>query len=603
MVSLSRTDKFFAAWTVLLFASMMPNQAFARGIFKTLPDLIDKEWVDSSILSSTYLKGPDGFALSQSHSERHGGLDAFLRQHDLHPSIHLTAKPSELDLADGGLGAILKVKDYNLRVGRYEICKSGVRTVDGPRGSVHAMGVIPHVGSVTQFFDDDWVPVDQAIELAADSLKSASLMQGEYSVNFASKCLYVKDEALQAAWFVGIRSGSGAFHFYIGHEGVLEGDRATFDGSAPVTAYASNATTNDTKTTAITVDVDSSGYLTNEYFTTSWGTTTSRKKAPFNDTNPKGDGFREQSVFAHVNQQLAFVLKYGYVWSGPKPVVIRISYGRSGNAQFSPPSEGGPSIIIGADNQGGLENLATDSDVVSHEFGHQVVYSAITQIASGSESLILHEGLADAMAFLKSEDSCLAESICPATNSNRQCWEVTATRRCLRTAEANLTYKDPSYINAPYHQKGQVISGFFWHMYKNKTVPLEDLRRLLVLSISYLPNRADFKAFLTAVLDADFAIFNKAYQSAILDAANAKGMSLDILQVSLVAIDGVPDGDEESSSSSKSRGFLGLCSIGSEAASSGSAAVLVLILLFPLAIQLVRQPKPVAVKIKKNRIS
>jgi len=598
MVSRYRKDNFFAAWSVLFFTSMYSNQAFARGIFKTLPDLIDKEWVDSSILSSTYLKGPDGFALSRSHSERYRGLDAFLRHQGLHPSIHLTAKPSALDFTDGGLGAVLKVQDYNLRVGRYEICKSGVRTVDGPRGSVHTMGVIPSVGSVTQFFEDDWEPVDQAIELAADSLKSANLMQGEYSVNFASKCLFVKDEMLEPAWFLGIRSGSGAFHFYIGHDVVLEGDKATFDGSAPITAYASNATTNDKKTTALTIDVDSSGYLTNDNFTTLWGTPTSRKKAPFTDTT--GDGFREQSAFAHANQQLAFVLKYGYVWNGPKPVAIRLSYGRSGNASFDPEIGGGPSIIIGADDSGGLENLATDSDVVSHEFGHQVVYSAITQISSGSESLILHEGLADAMAFLKSEDSCLAESICPNPDSNRQCWEVTASRKCLRTAEANLTYKDPSYVNAPYHQKGQVISGFFWHMYKNKTVPLEDLRRLLVLSISYLPKRADFKAFLTAVLDADFAVFNKAYQSAILDAANAKGMSLDTLQVSLAAIDGLPDGDEESSSSRKSNGFLGLCSIGSEAASSGSATILVLILLFPLAIQLVRRPKPVVVKITKK---
>jgi hypothetical protein len=408
----------------------------------------------------------------------------------------------------------------------------------------------------------------------------------------------VKDETIQAAWFVGIRSGSGAFHFYIGHDGVLEGDRATFDGSAPVTAYASNATTDSSKTTAITVDVDSSGYLTNDYFTTIWWTSTARKQAPFTATS--GDGFREQSAFAHANQQLAFALKYGYVWSGPKPVVIRLAF-NVGGAGFFPAAGGtGPLITIGEDATDGLQNLATDSDVVSHEFGHQIVYSAITEIPKDSESIILHEGLSDALAFLKSEDSCLAESICPATATKGQCWEVTASRKCLRTAEANLTYQDPIYIDAPYHQKGQVISGFFWHMYKNKTVPLEDLRRLLVLSISYLPKRADFKSFLTAVLDADFAIFNKAYQNAILDAANAKGMSLDTLKVSLATIDGIPTGDEQSAIFRKSKGLLGLCSIGSEAASSGSAAVLILILLFPLAIQLVRRPTRVVVKITKK---
>ena len=46
MVRVGKRNWFVIACELMLFASVAPNVAFAGGVFKTIPDLIDKEWVD-----------------------------------------------------------------------------------------------------------------------------------------------------------------------------------------------------------------------------------------------------------------------------------------------------------------------------------------------------------------------------------------------------------------------------------------------------------------------------------------------------------------------------------------------------------------------------
>ena len=142
-----------------------------------------------------------------------------------------------------------------------------------------------------------------------------------------------------------------------------------------------------------------------------------------------------------------------------------------------------------------LDNLPKDTDVISHEYGHHVIYKSLK--STRGESLILHEGLADFFVFARTGDGCLGESICP---SGSQICEVD---QCLRTADNSLVYGEGLYPHKPAHQKGQLISGYLWDLAQSNDVPLEDLERMVLRAIDLLVSDSGIEHFMLALYNAD----------------------------------------------------------------------------------------------------
>jgi hypothetical protein len=588
---------------------LCPAMVHAGSLFPTLPKMIETEWQSHSIMQSTRLRHSAAGGLSLDHYDRHRVLREILQIRGVHPLMQLVERPSDYEGARRGISltgaAHLNVRHYLLRVGKYDVCDANFRTVESPSGTLNAMGVIPNVSAVYPFVDDAWPGKDEAVSSALSNLMAAGVDPRSYILTQASMCLYPEHEQLTPAWKIVLRIGHVPYQFYVGDAGVLEGDILGFDIDAKVRAYRKNP--KDGQISDFTVNVTGDGFLTNEYFTTTSSDPARPRQQASNNifAQSMSSGYApEQSAFAHVNEHFDFASSKGYLWKGPKPLTVKTNVTFSGgdvnNALYTPfDGRFGPFILIANGDGIGFQGLALDSDVVSHEFGHHIIFGSIT--STQGESLVIHEGLADAIAFMRSGDGCLGESICPvkANPSDSRC-QINGS--CLRSGATSMKYGDSTYNSSQAHFKGQIVSGLFWDLYQSGKIPKDEMGKLAIGTVAYLPARANIAALVTAILDADFALFNRQYQSAIIDAAAGRGMGVDKLGINLASIDGIaPPSEEESKSKSGGGGFLGLCSIGSGHMSMESSLLIAIILILPIAAQIiVTRRRPVLVPIPKK---
>ena len=460
--------------------------------------------------------------------------------------MQLTENSSNLVKDHRGFGlteeAKLSIRSYVLRVGDYDVCDMSIRTVETPSGSVRAVGVLPQLTVVQTFADDAWQSRESAVNLAVTRLRAIGVNISSVIVTKSAKCLYVRNDKLLPAWHLIVRLEDIPYQVFVGPGEVLEGDVLGFDVKAKVKAYASNP--KDGKLIDFDVNVSGDGYLTNEYFKTRSGDASiPRQLSPSNSftQSPNSVSFAEQSLFAHVNQHFEFAVANGYVWSGPKPLTIMTHYeavsGNKNHAQYQPyDGQSGPFILMAPGDGYNFENLMVDSDVASHELGHHIVYSSVTGLYG--DSLVIHEGMADAITFMRSGDSCLGESICPVKeNPAMNICQVYG--KCLRNAETTMKYQDANYATSPRHLQGRVISGLFWDLYKSEKIPVVNLQKLVIATTWFLPPKADMASFVVALLDADYALFDRRYQAVLMQAAAERGLGVDTLGISADHIDGV----------------------------------------------------------------
>jgi len=469
------------------------------------------------------------------------------------------------------------------------------------------LGLLPSVDAVYPTNIDSWPSPEEAALKVRQAIREED-PSGEISLIAMSRCLFPLAGELIPTWKVRARVDHTPYEIYVSGDEIVEGFSLAFDATAKVKAYHSNPKHPDPAKQALvefSVEVSGDGTLRNDYFITGFGDDTVRNTAPFDADQSNARHFDEQSSFAHVNRQFQFVSQFGYVWKGPKPMMVLTSFSGAGqgNAQYMPfDGKSGPFIIIGPDYPGMLTNLAIDSDVVSHEFGHHVVFGSVTVVPKGSESIVVHEGLADAMTFYASGDYCLAESICPATTpkpaSQEPCF---LPKQCLRTAENRMKYLDPSYMSnsSKAHIRGQVISGLFADLKIGGAIPSDNLNKLLVATVTYLPRQATVKSVVVALLDADFALFGQQYSSIIKNAASSRAMGVEELGINLAEVDGKAP-VTQSSKKKSGDGFLGLCSIGAERQNTSSALFIMMLLLAPLVASLLHGARPQVVRVRKK---
>ena len=80
--------------------------------------------------------------------------------------------------------------------------------------------------------------------------------------------------------------------------------------------------------------------------------------------------------------------------------------------------DGAFGLVISNPLEADLASLLTEFDVVAHEYGHHIVFAKVT--STQGDALIIHEGLSDAFVTLMTDDTCIANSICP--NGSAACF-------------------------------------------------------------------------------------------------------------------------------------------------------------------------------------
>jgi hypothetical protein len=189
--------------------------------------------------------------------------------------------------------------------------------------------------------------------------------------------------------------------------------------------------------------------------------------------------------------------------------------GKNNVARYTPMNEQGDSVLeLGQGDGIILDNLRIDPDVISHEANHHFIYQNITSVQG--ESLVLHEGLADALVMLKTQDPCLGEWICPT--------DITClSTKCLRTADNDMRYDSKDFQRYPTHVKSQLISGLVWDIAKE--TDNESTAKIIISSIKLLGEEAIIADFLQAIIDTEDILYNKKNCETIVNAMNNRGFS------------------------------------------------------------------------------
>jgi hypothetical protein len=127
------------------------------------------------------------------------------------------------------------------------------------------------------------------------------------------------------------------------------------------------------------------------------------------------------------------------------------------NAVYLPAGSDGlsdPEILVGtgweateASVPRGLQYLGKDSDVSMHEFGHHVIFRAITEIKG--QSLAMHEGFADYFTYAITGNNMLAESVVSAGGA-------------LRSGSRRGTLQEFPPESTPAHLSGEFWSSVLW---------------------------------------------------------------------------------------------------------------------------------------------
>jgi hypothetical protein len=532
----------------------------------------------------------------------------------LHPSIGLTS----FNEAKFGGGLLLssdgtQVNSQRFDLGGIPICNYAIKVIREQSGKQLVVGTMPRISQAFAVNELDWPDIARASEVAIQELAEAKQLDlNAGTITKAERCYFNLLTGLEPAWDFVASFGPYQYAVQASQFKVLQATPRHLDVAGVVQAYRPNISFGTLQN--VTLEVDTSNTLTNSFFTTAVPSSAQRQSSAsklFNYVGPSVAS-SEASAFAYANIHYDFVAANGYVWEGPKPLTVNVHASINNtinNALYTPfNGSSGPHIYVGEGDGVVLKNLAFDEDVVSHELGHHVIFKSIQDISG--ESLVLHEGLADFMTFARTGDACLGESICPQSTTMSSC--VITNKRCLRTADNSLKYRDAtyeSYSSRP-HQQGMLISGFLWDLRKNSVIPSATLTKYVMDAIMLLPVDADIKNFMAALYYVDTK--NASTYSAGLDqAAQARGLDAKTLEIDLAQLEGeinnsAVDGDENNEKKKdKMKTIFGCGTLGSSEQDTNSQPLWVLLALLALPIFFVGAQRNLSalqtVKAKKSK--
>ena len=492
---------------------------------------------------------------------------------------------------------------YRFAINNDEFCNFYVRARTSLYQSPLMIGKIPNLENISipdevTFPDLRESILDLKLKVANGLIpfifthKDSSFLQTDQK-----SCLDFENGSITGVWKIFFRINEQPFVASYNKSGLMRVDKRFFHAQGQVYTYPKNKMETP-ETAAFPVELsDNSEYLENKYFTTNLNTSIYPKAQSANgifNIEASDPRFEEAAVFINANRMIGWYQGMGYTdeqFGSPTRMILNIhatTDGSSNNAYYWPAdSRNPPAIFIGDGDGKFLQNLATDIDVISHEFGHHVIWQRIQE--TSGESLVLHEGLADFFTFAKTGDPCLGESICP-SNTNVCSWN-----QCLRSAENNYQMGDPE-ISGEAHVHSQFVSGMLWDMIAIDGIPSSDLTRLLLAGIDDLVYNSGYYDLIAVMIYADYEMYAGKYCSKILERANTRGLQDVIADNSCSELPIMPDSDRNSLSrsstgsttvkNSRSGTSPSLCGT-INSSNDISNTILLIILIFPLGVLLI----------------
>jgi hypothetical protein len=436
-------------------------------------------------------------------------------------------------------------QSFRFFVSGFEVCDAYVKVHHMPGQQPYIVGQVPTFQPSNTYTIQDW---PNRLDAVAEATINLAYEIGDLPENVilssAKPCLLSPwgDQPLPV-WDMVISFGRLTYQVTADAVETYSLNRQFFDVTGSLKAYEKNP--DDGKLTNFSVTLSGDGFLTNDYFKTyTNGVARARKNDHRFDFLPTAPEFPEVNIFSHANRIHKWFESLGYKGTGQQ-ILIRvhelIPTGAGGesnpnNAVYMPAGYDGksaPMIAIGDGDGVILKNLSLDSDVVSHEFGHHVIFQNLksTNLKETGDNIdhsgALHEGLADFFAFAQSGDDCLGDSICP--EGSPACYFI---NQCLRSANNTIKFNDEEYnsLRVAIHLKGQLVSGYLWDIKKRENVDASEWISLVFASLDYLPQASSYTDFLLSLMAADRELYNGKYGCAITEAAKDRGFS-DIIEV------------------------------------------------------------------------
>ncbi len=465
---------------------------------------------------------PAGLSLYQARAESLEDAIANAVRPELHPLIGLRFETAATPLA----------REISFHIGGVAVCGTGMRAHALRDGRLLILGTIPALDPAVRSAPrtpDAWPDQELAVQRAADAL------DGEATLKKARPCLEIVNGEPLPVWDLQVTHAGLPYNAIADAYEARRVENAYFDavaGTAKV--YPSNA--NDlVKADVALPDLLGDGTLTSPLLRSVIPAIFTRIVEPthvfdFADEDPR---FVELSSYAHAQVHLDFVTKYGFEWYGPAPILIKNHVAPGGtrnNALFIPGDASAnalPEIQIDDGDGKDLQSLGLDGDVVSHELGHHVIYRTLR--TTSGQSLALHEGLADFLAFARTGDPCLGETICPAGSG-----ACIVPGQCLRTAATNVKYGDANWEGwkrvrggrlSLGHLHGQLVSGLLWDLRVNGDIAADELTQLTIKAVSFFKFDSGFRDWLLALFMADAELFQGRYFAVIKARADGRNLT------------------------------------------------------------------------------
>ncbi|MBI2602192.1 MAG: hypothetical protein HYW48_03975 [Deltaproteobacteria bacterium] len=376
------------------------------------------------------------------------------------------------------------------------------------------------------FLEWDENDADEALILYALGLKGlASDIKRE-------RCIAWDGERLSPGWNLSFRVDELPFSGLVSQGKVLNAEshflHATTTASSTIYKKQSEDSTELVLTTMNISDVSGGGSLCSARFKTqvpsNFSPAFSRNHVfSYSPTDPR---FNETSIFTNASNHADWFMTLGILseWPGPR-ITLSLVDSRSNNyvnnkAVYLPQKSSStyPTIELGNGDGVDLQNLHIDPDVVSHELGHHIVYRTLK--STSGESLVLHEGITDFFVFVRTNNTCLGELICPASSN------LCASTACLRSANNTLKFGSPD-LPTEAHKQSQVISGMLWDI--GKTIGESAMAKIMLKAIDFFDRSAGYANFITSLMNADKALNKGVNTCTIESAAEDRGLE-DVLE-------------------------------------------------------------------------
>lgn len=456
----------------------------------------------------------------------HDAVTQVLRAGKVNPLIELRAT----SIKGFGLATDRESLDYGFFINGIPLCDVQVRAHELKDRNMLILGTVPEIAPYETAPKTAWPDLNVTLSRVTETVV-AQTSASNVELAHKSQCLYVVDGHLLPVWNLTVLADGLPYTVLADAYDTVKMSRAFFDVDGDAQVYPKNRLDPALVPVKLT-DLTGDGSLSSTYLKTIVPPSYTAVKEPTMVFNfPTTDKrFDEVQVYAHAQTHFDWFKSMGFEWYGPTPLEIKIHIapaGRPNNALFIPGSTDDgtlPSISIHDGDGVDLQNLISDGDVVSHEFGHHVIYKTL-RVTDG-ESLVLHEGLADFFAFSRTGDPCLGESICP--KGSPACIQE---GQCLRTAANGLVYNDQlwnDWAGTKYrlgHLHGQLVSGLLWDLRTEFAVPGDDLSRMVMKAVSYFKRDSGLRDFMLALFTADSEVFGAKYSQQIRDAANKRGLA------------------------------------------------------------------------------